>query len=199
MSIRVKPEPAGARAVLRTALAIRPEHARHIQALTGNPAFARPLPVYTLNARGLGLPHPLRAARIRGWNFLIVGGAGTGIAHLHVSRSGLRFSGITDGAAAECLLAAAVLAEAEANARGRSFEARILDVPAVHLHCLWLYARAGGSRFVRLSSGKHEAMRVIDLATLERHLNAVRELRSARSRQSSDGHRAGREHGNDDP
>jgi hypothetical protein len=152
MSIRCKPEPPNARTLLGSALTRRANHARHIHALRGTAKVAGPLPVYTLSYKSSSRAHPLRYIRLAGWTYVIVGGATSGLAHLRLSRGTLHFAGITDGPAAQLLIDATLVAERELQAIKRSFEARILEIPYLRIHALWLYSLGGASRFLSLDS-----------------------------------------------
>lgn len=168
MLIRLKPEPPSARTLLRSSLAKRTDHARHIKALRGTAKVSAPLPVYTLGYKSSFRPHPLRNVRLAGWSYLIVGGETAGLAHLRVSRGTLSFAGITDGPAAQILLDTAILAEKQLQSVGRSFEARILEIPCLRIHALWLYSRSGGSQFLNLdianaSSTTRESLSEIEI------------------------------------
>jgi len=109
-----------------------------------------PLPLYRLGFEASSRPHPLRNARLKGWIYLITGGESAGLVHLRVSRGEVAFAGITDGPAATILLDAAILADGRLQSLKRSFEARILEIPSLRVHALWLYRRGGGSQFVEL-------------------------------------------------
>ena len=173
MPIRRKPEPPEARPLLYSALAERTRHARHIDALRGTPSLSAPLPVYALAQKFSARPHPLRHVRLSGWIFLIVGGAATGLAHLSVNRGTLRFAGITDGVAAQRLLETAILAQTEFGAGGRSFEARVLEIPYLRVHALWLYARGGGSRFSSLDTADGAGAASASLSEFELRIAAA--------------------------
>ena len=174
MPIRRKPEPPEARALLHASLAERTLHARHIRSLRGIAVVSAPLPVYGLAYKLSARSHPLEHVRLRGWSFLIVGGAATGLAHLCVRRGNLCFAGITDGPAAQRLLEAAILAQQEFQTVRRSFEARILEIPYLRMHALWLYARRGGSRFFSLDTADASGTAPESLGEFEMRIAAGR-------------------------
>jgi hypothetical protein len=173
MLIKLKPEPPSARALLRSSLAKRTHHTRHIKALRGTAKVSAPLPVYTLSYKSSSRPHPLRNVRLAGWSYPIVGGASAGLAHLRVSRGTLSFAGITDGPAAQMLLDAAVLAEEQLRSVGRSFEARILEIPCLRIHALWMYSRSGGSQFLELDIANTSSTALETLSKIETRIAAA--------------------------
>jgi hypothetical protein len=150
MTITRKAEHPNARKVLYASLARRTHYARHVKALVGIAQVSAPLPLYRLGFEASSRPHALRNARLKGWIYLITGGESAGLVHLRVSRGEVTFAGITDGSAATILLDAATLADGRLQSLKRSFEARILEIPSLRVHALWLYCHGGGSQFVEL-------------------------------------------------
>src|SRR5258708_11584405 len=121
MTITLKAEHPNARNILYESLAKRLHYARHVRALRGTAQVSAPLPVYRLDFKASSQPHPLRNARLEGWNYMVLGGESAGLAHLHVSRGEFTFAGITDGPAAQVLLDAANLADSLLHSRRRAF------------------------------------------------------------------------------
>jgi hypothetical protein len=172
MTITRKAEHADARKILYASLAKRAHYARHINALRDNAQISAPLPVYRLGFKTSSRPHPLRNARLKGWNYLIIRGESTALAHLCARRGGLIFAGITDGPAAHILLNAAILADGRLQSLKRSFEARILEIPTLRVHALWLYCRGGGSKFVDFRAVGADA-KVESLSEIESRISSV--------------------------
>jgi hypothetical protein len=135
--------------------------------MRGTLQVSAPLPVYRLGFKASLRPHPLRNARLKGWSYLIIGGESAGVAHLRVNRGEFTFDGITDGPAAHILLDAAILATDRLESLKRSFEARILEIPSLRVHALWLYCRGGGSQFVDFravgADAKLDSLRQIEM------------------------------------
>jgi hypothetical protein len=184
MPIKRKANPPGARRILHASLARRAHHARHIKALRGPAKVSSPVPVYGLGFKASSRPHPLRNVRLAGWNYLIVGGEAVGIAHLRVNRGTMSFAGITDGHAARVLLDAAILADRELQSLKSCFEARILDIPSLHIHALWLYSPRGGSRFVHLGAVEPSDTKLMSLSEIETRITAALAHSAGRARQT---------------
>jgi hypothetical protein len=155
--------------ILQSSISEEVRHSPHIKALRGEAKVSTPLPVYALSLQAALRPRPLKYVRLVGWNYLIVGGEATGIAHVHASRGKFRFAGITDGPAAQRLLDAALLAETALQGLRVSFEARVLEVPPLHIHALWLY-RPNSSRFVQFDSTHHGIAELQSLDEMERRV-----------------------------
>jgi hypothetical protein len=173
MPIKRKAEPPEARKVLHTSLGKRTHYARHVRALRGTAKVADPLPVYALSFKACSRPHPLRYVRLRGWSYLIVGGETTGLAQLRVYDGTLNFAGITDGPAAQLLLDAAMEADSQLRSAKRVFEARILEIPYLRVHALWMYSRRAGSQFVDLDVAAVRGARLESLSDIETRIAAA--------------------------
>jgi hypothetical protein len=185
MTITRKAEHPNARRVLYASLARRTHYARHIKALRDTAQVSAPLPVYRLGFKASSRPHPLRNARLKGLDYLITGGESAGLAHLSVSRGEFTFAGITDGPAAHILLDAANLADGRLQPLERAFEARILEIPALRIHALWLYCRGGGSQFVDFRAVGAGAT-VESLSEIERRIASAHAYWADRARRQGD-------------
>ena len=185
MPIKRKAEPANARAILTSSLRKRSHHAQHVSALRGKVQISGPVPVFSLGHEASSRAHPLRSVRLVGWNYLLTGGEAAGLAHLHSRRGMLSFAGLTDGPTAQNLIHAATLADGHLNSVKRSFEARILEIPSLRIHALWLYAGDGRSQFVELGHGGAETHLLESLSEIERRIStAHRPVRSRKARLS---------------
>jgi hypothetical protein len=182
MPIQRKAEPPRARAILTSSLAKRAHHAKHVGALRGKVQVFGPVPVFSLGFEAPNRPHPLRSVLLVGWNYLLTGGETPGLAHLHSRRGKLSFAGITQGPAAEHLIHAATLADDSLKPVKRSYEARILEIPSLRIHALWLYARDGHSRFVELGRGTPDTHKLATLREIEKRIATA--LRLFRSRKT---------------
>ena len=141
-----------------------------------------PFPLYVVGLASIRRgSNSIRAARPAGWRYLLERGGAPAIADLHATATGesVYFGRLVAGDTAERLLERA--REAEALASGQDFEARILDVPALHVAALWLH----GSTSLFLPIGPDVDPAPLDLAAFQQFLldGAIR-LRAA-SRQRS--------------
>lgn len=152
MTIVAREEPVGVRAIAHAMLARHAHLAEVLPSLRGERLqIAAPLPVFRLAIFGPSRIEPLERARIAGWRIPIVGGQSEALLDLLKTKDGPEFAGIAEGSIPHRLLVAAMTAEKELGQVVRKFEMRLLEVPLLRFHALWLHARGGPDFFVPLS------------------------------------------------
>lgn len=126
----------------------------HMPSLRGSPRTGSPLPVYRMGGTNTALPNSLRRAKIRGWQYPLIGGESPGLVHLSKAHDGLKYAGVTEGPFVRRLLDAASLAEERLADSSQMFEPRLLEIPALQIYLLWLRPKQGANIFVSLSERK---------------------------------------------
>lgn len=163
MPIKGQIEPIGGRDIVNTALSQRSHRARHLPVLRGSPQTGAPLPVYLINRDEALFPDPLSAAKLIGWKYPIVGGDSAGLAFLLITPDGLKFAGISHGPLPNRLLDAAVLADNHLESLAEEFEPRLLEIPALHIHALWLFCAERENVFISLMDGQPPASSALQI------------------------------------
>ena len=153
MAFKNRAEPTGGREVVGDALGRRRHQAHSMPSLRGAPRIGAPLPVFLIHRRDAKRRAPMSAARLVGWRYPIVGAEEVALASLREGEHGKVFTGIEHGLLPERLMDAAKLADSKLKGRPSHFEPRLLEVPSLRIHVLWLY-RARQSRFVSLMEGR---------------------------------------------
>jgi hypothetical protein len=101
--------------------------------------LSQPLPVYSLGLEDIQEPGSIKKAKPVGWRYLIEKGGNIGYADLVESSSGDQsFASLSRNRNAERLNEAAHVAESVAKGLP-DCEARILDIPAIHIAAIWLF------------------------------------------------------------
>lgn len=104
------------------------------------PRGSPPLPVYTLTLGATLLPNALAAATFVGWRYLIDDNGTPAIAEIRPTNDGFpKFSRLSHGQVATGLKIAAEAATAAYGFAKDNYDARILEVPALHSVSLWLH------------------------------------------------------------
>ena len=108
------------------------------------PKASPALSVYTLGLNDAAKEDALASATFVGWRYLIDDNGTPAIAEIRPTGSGgsPKFSRLTRGSAASGLKRAAGAASAAYGTSGDTYEARILEVPALHSICLWLHGKS---------------------------------------------------------
>ena len=100
--------------------------------------LSQPLPVYSLQLADIDKADSINKAKSVGWRYLMEKAGGAAYADLVESSAGEpAFASLSRNRNAERLNQAAHLAEKVADG-GPTYEARILDVPALHISAIWL-------------------------------------------------------------
>jgi hypothetical protein len=144
-------QPKNAREIVHMALGQRLHRAEHAASLRGAPRTGAALPVYRIAKANISDRTLLSRAKKIGWRYPLVGGECPGLVHLVTVRGGFEFGGITEGIFAQRLLDAALLAEHALSKHKKKFQPRLLDIPALHVHALWLRSPRGTNYFIALS------------------------------------------------
>lgn len=144
MGIRLPAPPADALTVLADTMADL-ESADPRRDVGGAPlrVAPHPLPLYNLPLASIRRgAEPVRGARQVGWRYLIERDGSPAVADLHGSPSGktVEFGRVASGPPAARLVARANDAELLGAGHSDDFEARILEVPALHITAFWLEA-----------------------------------------------------------
>jgi hypothetical protein len=111
------------------------------EALLGGAAISlsAPLPVYRLGLDEIEAQASLSRAEHVGWRYLIEGsGQGAAFADVNETEGDPRFASFSQNENADRLIAAANLAQEVAQGLPETYEARILDVPALYTSAIWL-------------------------------------------------------------
>lgn len=187
MPIVSKVKPKGGQRVVHAALSRRIGRGSHLPSLQGEPKTGASLPVYRISARGASRAKPLALARRVGWQYPVIGGDRPGLACLRECRSGLRYAGLIEGALPQRLLDAALVAEAHLAGDTRTYQARLLHIPALQIQALWLYVPHGPNLFVTLTEARraHEQTPVNDIRQLIRRVRADLKSRTLARRAAS--------------
>ncbi len=139
MAIKVLREPpAAGKATVRRALDdLDPRRGTRGGSLTD---ISEPLPVFRLGFADLSEPDILDRAEFVAWRYLVEGdGSATAMADVGEDKGGGPvFASLARNEQADFLLAAAHLAQSEADAAAQDCEIRILLVPALYASALWL-------------------------------------------------------------
>ena len=154
MALKGQTEPAGGRDIVNSALNERAQRGQQLPALRGSPQTGAAIPVYLVSRDEAALPEPLKAAKLVGWKYPVIGGDSPGIASLLAAPDGLKFAGINHGPLPERLLEAAVLAESSLGSREEVYEPRLLEIPALRIYALWLYRADQENFFIALLNGQ---------------------------------------------
>jgi hypothetical protein len=152
MTIVCQQQPVGGRELVHGAVNARRQLSL-LPSLRGSPQVGSAIPVYRLSRHSVSLPKPLSRARKIGWRYPIVRGDAPGFVALLKKADRLEFGGIHEGSLAKNLLDAAALAK-QALPHTETFEPRILEVPSLRLHALWMFAPRAGGRFISLIRGR---------------------------------------------
>lgn len=148
MAITLPPPPANALAVLTDA--VSDLHGADPRVIGGPRVRAapHPFPLYQLRLSGIRRGNdPLKSARQIGWRYLIEQSRSPSVADLYVTSGDdtLEFGQLARGSPVERLVSRAHQAESLGGGPALSapdYEARILDVPALHISALWLEGAA---------------------------------------------------------
>lgn len=146
MAISVNADPTGGLEVLGNVvphlLRARPSSDRVVGGGSG-PKASPALSVYTLGLSDAAKENALASVKFVGWRYLIDDNGSPAVAEIRPTGSGSapKFSRLTRGSAASGLKKAAEAASIAYGSSGDTYEARILEVPALHSICLWLHGR----------------------------------------------------------
>ncbi len=151
MAIIGQSEPAGGRKIIHRALRQRTRKDHPLPLLRNLGQTGAPLPNYRISPKGIAHPRPLSQAKKIGWRYPIVNGGLIGLACLIKKSDHLEFAGISDGQFPERLFEAATIAEEQLRHLERKFQPRLLEIPSLHLHMLWLFSPRRKSRFISLA------------------------------------------------
>ncbi len=152
MPIVTQPEPEGARETVHEALGRRMPRAEFLTPLGGGaPETTSPLPLYNVGLDHALGPDPVANATLVGWRYPVVGGAQPGLAHLTAGPDGLTYGGLSHGAFPQRLLDATGVADQALGDAPESYEARLLQIPALRIFALWLAGER--DHFVVLADG----------------------------------------------
>lgn len=149
-------------------------------------AAPHPFPLYRLKLASIRAgSDPLRSAAQIGWRYLVERDDTPAVADLHEkSETGvLDFGQMATGPLADQLVAGANRAEALVGAQGGAepeYEARILEVPALHVSALWL-KNENPLFLVLLPEGSTEPLSAADFRAML--VAAAAELRQATRRR----------------
>lgn len=183
MSVMIEPAPEESNTVVSRALRVRIRRESPLPLLRASLRIATPLPAYGISNNGLRAADPLARARLHAWRYPLLSGSDSGFAHVIKRGKSLDFAGVSAGRFAERVLAACVCAEREFASRKEPYQARLLNLPALHLHAVWLFRPRGKSRFLVLSDSYDQAQwmtrsEMIDLIKeQERHVERLQQSR----------------------
>ncbi|HTQ15385.1 MAG TPA: hypothetical protein VMH86_16050 [Rhizomicrobium sp.] len=157
MTITMGDEPAGIRRIAHTALAKRLH--LNLRSLRGAPKTGAPIPLY--RATPDSILHKTSRPRRTGWRVPVVGGEIEGLVNIHTAGGSARYAGINEGVLSGRLMAAAAIAQAKLGKSRERFELRLLELPDLRFHALWLHTRNGRDHFVPLSHEHLFEMRLL--------------------------------------
>lgn len=141
MTIRTPAAPAASASVLLKGLSDVAPAVDDRFLLGGAPTAAsqHPIPVYVLEPGSLTSGRGLADAHQVGWRYLVYGPKSVGIADIDDAGGGHpQFNGFSGGERARALNAALAFAEEKYQAGSATYEARILEVPALYTSAVWL-------------------------------------------------------------
>lgn len=151
MSVVIAPAPEESNNVVSRALSVRIRRTSPLPLLRASVRIAIPLPSYGISNKSLRAADPLARARLHAWRYPLLSGSDSGFALVVKRGKSLDFAGVSAGRFAERVLAACVCAEREFDSHKEAYQARLLNLPALHLHAVWLFRPRGKSRFLVLS------------------------------------------------
>nr|BFD44055.1 hypothetical protein FFPRI1PSEUD_55540 [Pseudomonas sp. FFPRI_1] len=113
------------------------------RARSGHLSLSQGFRGYALSLEDLSSGHGLAQAQMGDWHYLVfAGGLSIADAQLTEAAGTLDFSALNHGALATSAVRALNLAENTASLQGKSYELRLLFVPALQVTAIWLHADA---------------------------------------------------------
>ena len=141
MTIKISPGPAGAIQVVEGAVNdLMVDHTVALAAGGGATQVSQPIQRFLLKLNDLTDTDFLAKAAPIGWRYLILGPGPIAVADVKEMQSGApSFDSLIHGEIADRLAKASELAEQRYGAQANEFEARILEIPSIHMSALWLH------------------------------------------------------------
>ena len=186
MAVFTQAKPAGGREILHRALRKRFHRRPAVTMPRGIAQTGTPMPAYRLTRRAAAQAKPLSRAREVGWRYPVLVGGTPCLACLRNSSYGLQYGGMGEGILPQRLFEAAALAVKELDSIEGRFQPRLLEIPALRLFALWLFAPRRASRFIVLVAGYGSSSTLKIESDIAPHLRvALKQMRLGKREMAS--------------